>query len=64
MMVEEQESGYATHLYTMFSTVRQPYSGLGVNFTANPPVLTSEFPGGPASFVMSRSDGPDFLGYS
>ena len=34
----------------------------GMDLTAGPPVPTGEFPGGPASFVMRRSDGPvDFL---
>ena len=38
---------------------------IGINFTAGPPVLTGEFPGGPANFVMRRSGGPiDFCGYS
>ena len=30
----------------------------GIDFTAGSPVPTSEFPGGPASFVMNRSGGP------
>ena len=29
-----------------------------IDFTADPPVLTGGFPGGPASFVMRRSSRP------
>ena len=50
---------YYTEVFLfLFVTKTKRESDAGMDFTAGPLILTGEFPGGPARFVMRRSGGP------